>query len=148
MREKYGNDAAFSLAQSLTFKWISDYGKVQNKPVVLSWSENGHHGFHDGTSASAQAIRNFCKEGNIAIICASNEGGDSLHVHKKLGAGETLKLMINSTKRGAKSFSYFPTTKNAIANPNTTAMVFIIIFFIEYPPQKKAQLQQYAAEPS
>lgn len=111
MREKYGNDAAFSLAQSLTFKWISDYGKVQKKPVVLSWSENGHHGFHDGTSASAQAIRNFCKEGNIAIICASNEGGDSLHVHKKLGAGETLKLMINSTKRAAKSFSYFPTTK-------------------------------------
>ena len=111
MREKYGNDAAISLAQSLTFKWISDYGKVQNKPVVLSWSENGHYGFHDGTSASAQAIRNFCKEGNIAIICASNEGGDSLHVHKKLGAGETLKLMINSTKRAAKSFSFFPTTK-------------------------------------
>ena len=111
MREKYGNDAAVSLAQSLTFKWISDYGKVQNKPVVLSWSENGHYGFHDGTSASAQAVRNFCKEGNIAIICASNEGGDSLHVHKKLGAGETLKLMINSTERGAKSFSFFPTTK-------------------------------------
>ena len=81
--------------QNLTSEYISEYGKAQNKPVVLSWSENQHDGFHDGTSATAQTVKNFCAEGNIAVICASNEGSDSMHIHKTVNAGETLKLMCN-----------------------------------------------------
>lgn len=111
MEDKYGDKAAVSMAESLAFKWISEYGKAQNKPVVLSWSENSHYGLHDGTSATAQTVRNFCGEGNIAVICASNEGGDSMHVHKNLNAGETLKLMIKSTEVGAESFTFFLTKK-------------------------------------
>ena len=95
MIAKYGEDQAASLAESLAFKYISEYGKAQNKPVVLSWSENQHDGFHDGTSATAQTVKNFCAEGNIAVICASNEGSDSMHIHKTVNAGETLKLMCN-----------------------------------------------------
>ena len=98
MNQKYGEDAAFSLSQSLALKYISEYAKSQKKPVVLSWSQNSHNGFHDGTSAVAQAVKNFCQEGNIAIVCASNEGDDSIHVHKTLKGGETLKLMMKSKK--------------------------------------------------
>lgn len=111
MNQKYGEDAAFSLSQSLALKYISEYAKAQKKPVVLSWSQNSHNGFHDGTSAVAQAVKNFCQEGNIAIVCASNEGDDSIHVHKTLKGGETLKLMMKSTKNAAESFSFFVTQK-------------------------------------
>lgn len=102
---------ADNLNTALALKFISEYGKSQQKPVVLSWSENMHDGFHDGTSASAEAIRNFCNEGNIAVICASNEGGDSMHVHKRVKAGETLKLMIDDITADPKSYTFFVTNK-------------------------------------
>ena len=108
---RLGSVAADNLNTALALKFISEYGKSQQKPVVLSWSENMHDGFHDGTSASAQAIRNFCEEGNIAVICASNEGGDSMHVHKKVKAGETLKLMIDDITADPKSYTFFVTNK-------------------------------------
>ena len=111
MDKKYGEDAAITLSQSLALKYISEYAKAQKKPVVFSWSQNSHDGFHDGTSASAQLLKNFCQEGNIAIVCASNEGGDSIHVHKTVKGGETLKLMIKSTEYGSQSYNFFVTQK-------------------------------------
>lgn len=108
---RYGSTGANNLNTSLALKYISQYAKAQQKPVVLSWSENMHDGFHDGTSASAEAIRNFCNEGNIAVICASNEGGDSMHVHKRVKAGETLKLMIDDITADPKSYTFFVTNK-------------------------------------
>ena len=111
MDEKYGEEAAGDLAKSLAFKYISEYAKAQKKPVVFSWSQNSHDGFHDGTSAVAQMLKNFCQEGNLAIVCASNEGGDSIHVHKTVKGGETLKLMIKSTEDGSQSYSFFVTQK-------------------------------------
>ena len=111
MDQKYGEEAAFDLAYSLAFKYISEYAKAQKKPVVFSLSQNSHDGFHDGTSASAQMLKNFCQEGNIAIVCASNEGGDSIHVHKTVKGGETLKLMIKSTEYGSQSYNFFVTQK-------------------------------------
>ena len=110
-KKKYGADAASDLNTSLCLKYISEYAKAQKKPVVLSWSENIHDGFHDGTGAEAQAIRNFCNEGNIAVICASNEGNDSMHVHKTVNNGETIKLMIDKAQVDPKSFTFFVTQK-------------------------------------
>ena len=57
--------------------------------------DSGTHGTHCAACATAQTVKNFCAEGNIAVICASNEGSDSMHIHKTVNAGETLKLMCN-----------------------------------------------------
>lgn len=66
------------------------------KPLIVSWSGNDHLGFHDGTSTMARYIGNYCKEGNLMALCASNEGGDSTYLARTISKGKTLKLVVKN----------------------------------------------------
>ena len=52
--------------------WLMQkYAKEQNKPLVVSWSQNNHDGFHNGTSSQARYVGHYCKAGNIMALCSS-----------------------------------------------------------------------------
>ena len=87
--DKMGNNSIYSLTA------MSYYASQQNKPLVVSWSQNRHNGFHDGTSTMARFIGNYCKKGNIVALCSSNEGGDNHYVNRRINAGKTIGIWVN-----------------------------------------------------
>ncbi|MBQ4173857.1 MAG: S8 family serine peptidase, partial [Prevotella sp.] len=86
--EMIGNNSINSLTA------MSYYAAKQNKPLVVSWSQNRHTGFHDGTSTMARFIGNYCKKGNIVALCSSNEGGDLQYINRRINAGKTVGIWL------------------------------------------------------
>lgn len=91
--------------------YMADYAKKQNKPLVVSWSQNSHYGWHNGTSPGAQLVGEFCKEGNVMMLCASNEGSDNIYIHRTIKAGDSLNLAINPITGKLRGFYHFKTVK-------------------------------------
>ena len=76
---------------------LKHFAAKQNKPLVISWSENDHEGLHDGTSTMARYIGNYCKAGNVMALCASNEGGYSMYLARTITQGKSLKVWCKNT---------------------------------------------------
>ena len=83
------------------------FADKQNKPLVASWSENNHEGFHDGTGTMARYIGAFCnpasqvprstEKGHVMALCASNEGEDDIYIEKCISKGHSLKVWAGQT---------------------------------------------------
>ena len=71
---------------------MKHYAAQQNKPLVISWSQNNHNGFHDDTSTGARYIANYCKGGNIMALCASNEARGPMYIERPITKGRTLEI--------------------------------------------------------
>lgn len=63
-------------------KYIFDYAKSVNKPIVVNMSLGTHIGPHDGTSALDRNIDNLTGAGKIIVGAAGNEGGTKLHYYR------------------------------------------------------------------
>ena len=57
--------------------YMKHYAEKNNKELVVSYSMNEHNGWHNGTSPTSQLLGEFAKN-NVLMLCASNEGDDSL----------------------------------------------------------------------
>ncbi len=91
--------------------YMADYAKKQNKPLVVSLSQNDHKGWHNGTSPGAQLVGSFCKDGNVMMLCTGNEGDDQMYINRTIKAGDSLNLAINPYKRKLEGYYYFKTVK-------------------------------------
>lgn len=110
--------------QNMTFKelqsindmkalWLMQkYAKDRNKPLVMSWSENNHDGFHNGTSSQARYIGHYCKAGNIMALCSSNEGGDSMFIERKINQGKTVYINTHLNHTDGYVTGFIATDKN------------------------------------
>jgi len=108
---------------------LKHFAAKQGKPLVLSWSENEHQGFHDGTSTPARYISNYCKAGNIMALCASNEGGTRNYVSRKINKGKSVQIMSYQTHIEPKTFVYTRTDKRmqydlALASSTDASVVY------------------------
>ena len=93
--------------------WLMQkYAKEQNKPLVVSWSQNNHDGFHNGTSSQSRFIGHYCKAGNIMALCSSNEGGDSMFVERKINKGKTIYINTFPENNNATTLGFIQTDKN------------------------------------
>lgn len=91
--------------------YMVDYAKKQNKPLVVSWSENIHFGWHNGTSPGAQLVGKFCKDGNVMILGTGNEGSDNMYIHRTIKAGDSLNVAVNPKNGRMLGYYYFKTMK-------------------------------------
>ena len=86
---------------------LKHFAAKQNKPLVISWSENDHEGLHDGTSTMARYIGNYCKQGNVMALCSSNEGDDSMYLARTITQGKSLKVWCkNAISHGNVNFLF------------------------------------------
>ena len=93
--------------------YIANEAELTEKPVVISISQNSHMGWHDGTSAMAQYLGWFGKDGETAImLCSSNEGGFQTYLHEKANAKDTLRLIPYTTVTDNYVWGGLKTDKN------------------------------------
>ncbi len=71
---------------------MKHFADKQGKPLVISWSVNSHEGLHDGSSTMARYIGNYCKQGNVMALCASNEGEDKTYIDREISQGNSVKV--------------------------------------------------------
>ncbi len=106
------NFALLSINRMKALWLMQKYAKEQNKPLVVSWSQNNHDGFHNGTSSQSRFIGHYCKAGNIMALCSSNEGGDSMFVERKINKGKKIYINTFPEYRNAQTYGFFQTDKN------------------------------------
>ena len=99
---------------------MKHFAEKAGKPLIVSWSQNNHDGFHDGTSTMARYIRNYCKEGGVMALCASNEGDDSTYIDRTISKGKTLKFVFK------KSISNFNAKAFIKGNPEVKVDLVIV----------------------
>lgn len=104
--EKYDEDA--TIAYSSYFDFLKYYAQKNDKELVLSWSENNHLGWHNGTSPTSQLCGDFAKD-NVMMLCASNEGNSNLHIHRNVAVGDSLNFALFSNT--TKGIYYLKSTK-------------------------------------
>jgi subtilisin family serine protease len=104
-----GNVLDYNAMQALYA--MKRYAAQQNKPLVVSWSQNGHDGFHDGTSTKARYVGNYCKQGNVMALCASNEGDDVMYIKRAINKGKTLAIKAVSTAYNCDLYAFIKTSK-------------------------------------
>ena len=92
--------------------YMQKYAKDHNKPLVVSWSQNNHDGFHDGTSSQSRFVGQFCKAGNIMALCSSNEGGDSMFIVRKINQGKTIYINTGLEHKSADAYGFIKTNKD------------------------------------
>lgn len=98
LARKYAEDA--TITHSSYFDFLKYYAQKNDKELVLSWSENNHLGWHNGTSPMAQLCGDFAKD-NVMMLCSGNEGDSKLHVHRNVAVGDSLNFaMISNTTKG------------------------------------------------
>ena len=90
---------------------IRHFAEKEGKPLVVSWSANNHDGFHDGTSSMARFIGNYCNQGNIMALCASNEGADSMYMDHTISMGKTQKWVLKKTNSSFGVDAFIKTCK-------------------------------------
>ena len=84
---------------------LKHFAAQQKKPLVISWSQNNHEGFHDGTSTMARFIGDYCKDGNLLALCASNEGDGRTYIERTLSKGKSLSICSFVTETFARNSS-------------------------------------------
>ena len=89
--------------------YMSHYAEKQGKPLVMSWSENAHSGPHNGTSPASMMIGDWCKQGNVMMLCASNEGEDNIYVNETIAAGDSINFAIDVEKGKLSGYYYLKT---------------------------------------
>lgn len=103
--DKIGDNSIYALNA------MSYYAAKQNKPLVVSWSQNRHNGFHDGTSTMARYIGNYCKKGTIVALCSSNEGGDLQYINRRINAGKTVGIWLTPNNNELVMDGFIKTNK-------------------------------------
>ena len=117
----------FNCMQALyTMKHFADKA---GKPLIVSWSENSHGGFHDGTSTMARFIRNYCRDGNVLALCSSNEGDDSMYIDRTISKGKTLKMVAKNTQGNFNTDCYIRTSKEIKVNLAIVDTTFTKTFY-------------------
>lgn len=104
---------------------MKHFADKAGKPLIVSWSENNHGGFHDGTSTMARFVRNYCRDGNVLALCSSNEGDDSMYIDRTISKGKTLKMVAKKSLGTFNTDCYIRTSKEikvnlAIVDPTFT----------------------------
>ncbi len=90
---------------------MKHYADEKGMPLVVSWSQNGQDGFHDGTSTMARYIGGYCKPGNVMALCSSNEGGDSMYIARKINKGKSVKVSCWNATYKPKAHFFIRTDK-------------------------------------
>ncbi len=86
---------------------INYYAKQKGMPLVISWSENEHDGFHDGTSTMARYVGNYCKkDNNIMALCCGNEGADYAHFKRTIAKGGSAKIFYEPNSRTGDAYLF------------------------------------------
>ena len=106
---------------------LKHFAAQQKKPLVISWSQNNHEGFHDGTSTMARFIGDYCKDGNLLALCASNEGDGRTYIERTLSKGKSLSIWAGNTYSDCHADFFIKTDKEikvdlAIADANCNTM--------------------------
>ena len=73
--------------------YMKHYAEKNNKELVVSLSMNSHNGWHNGTSPNAQLLGEFAKN-NALMLCAGNEGNDSMYIHRTVKVGDSLNVAV------------------------------------------------------
>ena len=89
--------------------FMSDYAAKQGKPLVMSWSQNAHSGPHNGTSPASMMIGDWCKQGNVMMLCASNEGEDNIYVNETIAAGDSINFAMDVLQGKLNGYYYLKT---------------------------------------
>ena len=82
--------------------YMKHYAEKNNKELVVSYSMNAHDGWHNGTSPTSQLLGEFAKN-NVLMLCASNEGEDSIYIHRTVNVGDSINVAVS----GNQSSIYF-----------------------------------------
>ena len=91
---------------------MKHFAEKAGKPLIISWSQNNHAGFHDGTSSTARYVANYCKAGNPIALCSSNEGDEkNQYIGRKISKGKTLQVMVQQTSKNANAQLFIKTDK-------------------------------------
>ena len=89
-------NAAWDLVESLYY--LGNEAELQDKPLVVSLSQNSQQGWHDGTSTMAQYLGWMSNEAGVALmLCSSNEGGYQTYINEKVNASDTLRIIPYSS---------------------------------------------------
>lgn len=91
---QYIDYGIFNSSQAISA--LSHFAEKAGKPLIISWSENNHLGFHDGTSSIARYVGSYCKKGNIMALCSSNEGNNKMHHNRTISKGQTVRLFYET----------------------------------------------------
>lgn len=86
------DDNAEVTVTSHQLAFMRRYAEQHDMPLVVSWSQNSHQGWHNGTSPMSQLVGDFCNKGGVMMLCTGNEGGDNICIHRTLKGGETLNV--------------------------------------------------------
>ena len=65
--------------------------------LVVSYSMNAHDGWHNGTSPTSQLLGEFAKN-NVLMLCASNEGDDSIYIHRTVNVGDSINVAVSGNQ--------------------------------------------------
>ena len=91
---------------------LKHFAQKAGKPLIISWSENTHDGFHDGTSTTARYIANYCKEGNPMALCSSNEGDEkNQYISRKISKGKSLNVLPRQNSESSVGYFLIKTDK-------------------------------------
>ena len=126
---------------------MKHFAEKEGKPLIISWSQNGHGGFHDGTSSMARYVRNYCKPGNVMALCASNEGDDSMYIDRTISMGKTLKVVAKYVQGDFSSDCYIRTSKEIKVNLAIVDKDFKPVYTCNLPLTSKSEKgKNYQAE--
>lgn len=126
---------------------MKHFADKAGKPLIVSWSENNHGGFHDGTSTMARFIRNYCRDGNVMALCSSNEGDDSMYIDRTISKGKTLKMVAKKSLGSFNTDCYIKTSKEIKVNLAIVDTTFKPVYTCELPLTSKSEAgKDYQAE--
>ena len=117
---------------------MKHFAQKAGNPLIVSWSENNHGGFHDGTSTMARFIRNYCRDGNVLALCASNEGDDSMYIDRTISKGKTLKMVAKNSTENFNTDCYIRTSKEIKVNLALVDTTFKTVYTCNLPLTSKA----------
>ncbi|MBO5593097.1 MAG: S8 family serine peptidase [Prevotella sp.] len=99
------------LLDSYYLYYMSHYAEKQGKPLVMSYSMNSHNGPHNGTSPGSMMIGDWCKQGNVMMLCAGNEGGDNIYVNETIASGDSINFAMEPLQGKLAGYYYLKTNE-------------------------------------
>ena len=139
------DEVPFNIAECLDF--MMDQAKQQQKPLVVSLSQNSHGGWHNGTSNMATLLGGYCKDdGLVLMLCSGNEGGDMNYVNKTISACDTLHLGTYPLDNGwGYTFCCMPTSKQvklelSVYNAAEKEVLYTVPFSLESDDEGNQEL--------
>lgn len=124
---------------------MKHFADKAGKPLIVSWSSNDHEGFHDGTSTMARYVRNYCKDGGVVALCASNEGYDSMYMDRTISKGKTLKYVVKKSLSRFNADSYIKSNKEVKVDLVIVDQNYNPVYTCNLPLTSRAQYDYQSA---